>query len=123
MSCVLVIDDDPMVREVVRDVLESAGFEVLEAPDGEEGLRTFIGNGVDLVIVDLEMPRVSGKEVIREVRLRKPETNIIALTSFAHAAFGDVAIIGVARIYVKPFRIKELLQTAETLLGRNPDRG
>ena len=117
MPTVLVIDDDLMVREVLHDVLESAGLDVQAVEDGHRGLKILLDDQVDLLIVDLEMPGLGGREIIRELRLRESTLPIIALTSFARAALSDVLEMGVSRVYVKPFRVKELLEVVEASLA------
>jgi CheY-like chemotaxis protein len=117
LPTVLVIDDDRMVRDVLHDVLESAGLDVQTAEDGHSGLKILLDDQVDLLIVDLEMPGLGGRDIIQELKHRESTLPIIALTSFARAAMGDVLEMGVSRTYVKPFRVKELLEVVEASLA------
>src|SRR5437588_215958 len=80
MTRILVIDDDALLRGAIRVVLESAGYEVLEAGDGNAGLRLYREPGADLLVVDLFMPERDGLEVIRAVRAEAPQAKIIAMS-------------------------------------------
>src|SRR5436853_3553427 len=80
MARILVIDDDALLRGAIRVVLESAGYEVIEAGDGDAGLRLHREPGADLVVVDLFMPERDGLEVIRAVRAEAPQAKIIAMS-------------------------------------------
>ena len=82
MPTILVIDDDALLRSAVRAALEAAGYVVIEAADGEKGLRLHREQGPDLVIVDIFMPEQDGLDVIRDVRSRAPQ----ALTTFTVTA-------------------------------------
>src|SRR5438034_3194673 len=78
MARILVIDDDALLRGAIRVVLESAGYEVIEAGDGDAGLRLHRELGADLVVVDLFMPERDGLEVIRVVCARLPAATTVA---------------------------------------------
>src|SRR5438067_1915609 len=80
MARILVIDDDALLRGAIRVVLESAGYEVIEAADGDAGLRLHREQGADLVLVDLFMPERDGLEVIQAVRAEVPDAKIIAMS-------------------------------------------
>lgn len=80
MPSVLVIDDEPDVRDSIRQVLSRVGFQVATAENGEEGLEAFLGRPPDVVIVDVIMPRNNGIEVIRKIRQSYPGARIIAIT-------------------------------------------
>src|SRR5258708_4928437 len=83
MSKILVIDDDPANRDILRARLEQAGHEVTEAPDGEEGLRCLEAAGLDLVLLDVMMPRVDGLQVCRRIKAN-PKTKgipVVMLTA------------------------------------------
>ena len=76
---ILVVDDDPSMREVARAILESGGYEVLTAADGLEGLHALSTSLPDLVISDLNMPRMSGFEFLAVIRERFPHIATIAI--------------------------------------------
>jgi CheY-like chemotaxis protein len=77
---ILVVDDEPLIRETARMILEGEGYEVLTAADGLEGLHSLNKSLPDLVISDLNMPRMTGFEFLAVVRLRFPHIATIAMS-------------------------------------------
>ena len=80
MSTVLIIDDEPAVRESMRQVLTRGGFDVTTAEDGVAGADKYCANPTDVVIVDIIMPRSDGIATIKKIRERHPHARIIAMT-------------------------------------------
>jgi CheY-like chemotaxis protein len=113
----LVIDDDELVRATVTSMLEAAGYEVLQAEDGQQGLKLFQKHPVDLVITDILMPFKEGIETILELRQRNQEVRIIAMTG--GGSIGAMPILDAARrlganaVLSKPFTKADLLETIE----------
>ena len=121
MSCVLVVDDDPTVREVVVSYLQAAGHVVLEAPDGATALRLFDEHAADLLVLDLMLPDVDGLEVCRRVRSRR-DVPVIMLTALGGEADRVVGLERGADDYVtKPFSPRELVLRVESVLRRAGD--
>src|SRR5438552_15682458 len=121
MASILVIVDDALLRGAIRVVLESAGYEVIEAGDGDAGLRLHREAGADLVVVDLFMPERDGLEVIRAVRAEAPQSKIIAMSGGGGLKFDllDAATaFGASRTLRKPFAPSVLLTTVRDLLGK-----
>jgi len=121
---ILVVDDEPAVRESVRFVLAQAGYEVIEAEDGAQAMETVRAGDnpslLDAVILDLYMPKIHGQEVIFYLRSKFPAIPIIVLTGKP-----DVPDIirsfeeGVAEFLVKPVRTDNLLAAvARAIQGR-----
>src|ERR1700742_3598360 len=79
----LVVDDDPMIRYAVRGILERAKLQVEEAEDGVEALEKLDANavGFDLVITDIQMPRMDGLELLKKVQLRPSPPKVIVITA------------------------------------------
>lgn len=77
---ILVIDDEAFVRETISDYLSDSGFEILGAGDGQEGLEIFRKNDPDAVLVDLNMPKVDGFEVLKAISAESPDTPIIVVS-------------------------------------------
>src|SRR5437879_8375589 len=77
---ILVMDDDGTLRGAIRVALEAAGYEVMEAADGQAGLRLQREQGADLVLVDIFMPERDGLEVIRALRAEHPQPKIVAMS-------------------------------------------
>lgn len=80
---ILVIDDEPRIRDACLLVLSDKGFEVAAAPDGEQGLQMIKATHYDIVLVDLMMPTISGFDVLSEVRTNHPDTVVIVITGYA----------------------------------------
>ncbi len=119
MARILVIEDDEQVREVLRKMLEGAGYDVEDAPDGVEGVQTYKEDPADLVITDLFMPEKDGVETIRELQRDYPDVKVIAITgvrgSFSRIPAADN--LGAKRTFVKPFSSKEMLEAVEEVLS------
>lgn len=120
MKRILVIDDDDQVRAMIRQMLEKAGYSVMEAQDGEVGMKLHRHNPADLIITDIFMPEKEGLETIRELRRDFPEVKIIAISgggmtgalSYLSLAKG----FGALRTIAKPFDRQELLATVKEIL-------
>jgi DNA-binding response OmpR family regulator len=81
---ILVVDDDPSVRELVADVLEEAGYDVTAARDGEEAMRLIDDSPPRLLLLDIQMPNVDGPSLARELRSRLMELPVIVMTGRPH---------------------------------------
>lgn len=118
MARILVVEDDVLTAQVIRDALTFHGYHVEVATDGEEGLALFVAVDFDLVLLDLVLPSVSGFEILAQMRLRS-DTPIIILTARDE---GEEKVTGLdlgADDYVtKPFRSDELLARVRARLRR-----
>ncbi len=118
MANILVVDDDPNIRELVKVFLEEAGMDVLEAPDGLAALSVMEQSPVDLVVMDIMMPNMDGWEMCREIR-RHDGVPVLMLT-----AKGETRQIvkgfelGTDDYLVKPFEPAELVVRVKALLKR-----
>ncbi|MBI3246646.1 MAG: response regulator [Deltaproteobacteria bacterium] len=121
MVRILVIDDEAQVRDVLRQMLEKAGYEVVEAPEGAEGLQLHRKHPVDLIITDIVMPGKEGIETILALRKCVPKVKIIAISGGGHMNKLDLLSVaqefGAARTLAKPFARKELLAAVQEVLG------
>ncbi len=121
MKRILVIDDDIQVRQMLKQILERAGYEVADAPDGKEGIRLYRDEPADLIITDIIMPEKEGIETILELRREFPDVKIIAISGggrFDPGVYLETAEkFGVARTFGKPIDRKELLDAIQELLG------
>ena len=113
--CVLVVDDDAVLRRVVRAVLEADGFRVIEAPNGQQGLEMAACERPRVVILDVMMPGIDGVEVCR--RLDHKSTKVLMLTALGDVTTEVASLEAGARGYLtKPFSSMELLDRVEELL-------
>ncbi len=127
MARILIIDDDVTVRQAIRRILEKVGYEVVEASDGEEGMRLFYENPADLVITDIFMPGKEGLETIMELQGKFPNVKIIAIsgggkTDLSKSLKTDFLMMAEqlgARSLEKPFELEELLKMVQELLDND----
>ena len=119
---ILLIDDNDQIRTLLRRVLEEAGYFVMDAANGREGLRQFRQTPVALVITDLLMPDSDGLEVTMTLRRESPHVKIIALTGGAgEPNLLQVAkLLGAHRTMKKPLEMTELLKAVQQELQEGP---
>ena len=115
---VLVVDDEAEIRKLLRQVLEHAGYDVVEASNGRQAVAAVDDGGVSLVITDLVMPEKEGIETIREVRKRHGQVKIIAMSgAFGGRFLRTAEILGAHATLSKPVRPERLVQTVGELLA------
>lgn len=115
---ILVVEDEPGIRKVVRAYLERAGYEVLEASRGEEALEMAASRRPSLVILDLMLPGIPGEEVCRRLR-RESEVPIIMLTARAQEDDRVAGLgLGADDYVIKPFSPRELVARVKAVLRR-----
>jgi CheY-like chemotaxis protein len=120
LSRILVAEDNELTFELVRDLLESRGHAVAWARDGQLALDRVRGEAFDLLLLDLHMPRLSGRDVLREVRADPTTASIkvMLLTADAMNGVGDGLLeSGVDDFLVKPFDIRDLVSHVDKLLS------
>jgi excisionase family DNA binding protein len=119
-ALVLIVDDDPRIREFVRVNLEMDGFAVREAGSADEGLAALEDEPPDLILLDVMMPKVDGWEMLQRVRERHgvESIQVIMFSGQVEQDGSDQAEAGGAQAYVgKPFNPQELVARAKDLLG------
>jgi DNA-binding NtrC family response regulator len=121
---VLVIDDEDNMRWVLSRALEKAGYDVITAGRGADGLRQFALNPVDLVLLDLKMPGMDGLAVLREIRQRSQTTPVLLLTAYATVPTAVEALqVGATDYLRKPFDLEAVLaKISERLAQRANDQ-
>ncbi len=113
----LVIDDEPQVRRVLRDLLTTAGYTVLEAADGAEGLARCEAESVDLILSDLSMPKMSGWEVAAASRARFPRLPVGFITGWGDQLDEDqLDRHGIRFVLAKPFAMSDVLRQVAQIL-------
>lgn len=115
MSRILVVDDEPLVREFIRRALESAGHSVSEAQNGSVATGLAKLMPFDLVITDMIMPQKEGLETVREIRDTKPEARILAISGQSNLDLAKE--LGADGVLAKPFRKPDLLAAVDALLS------
>ncbi|MHC4778646.1 MAG: response regulator transcription factor [Planctomycetota bacterium] len=120
---ILVVEDEEAIRRGVVDTLGFEGYEVEEAADGEEGMARAVAPGLDMILLDLMLPKRDGWEILSEVRKSRPKLPIIILTAKGAEDDRVRGLKGGADDYVvKPFSAKELLARVEAVLRRSAER-
>src|SRR5438034_2405699 len=120
---IVVVEDEPAIRRGVSDALRASGYPVTEAGDGERGLEESLRAGVDLVLLDLLLPRRDGLAVLAEVRKVRPTLPVIILTARGTEEDRVRGLkMGADDYVVKPFSARELLARVEAVLRRSVDR-
>src|SRR5437763_16275301 len=120
---IVVIEDEQAIRRGVVDLLRASGYQVAEAADGARGLEESVRRGVDLVLLDLLLPKRDGLDVLVELRKTRPTLPVIILT--ARGSEDDRVrglSMGADDYVVKPFSAREVLARAEAVLRRSSDR-
>ena len=118
---ILVVEDDPVVRELIEFKLSSAGHEILMEGDGEAGLEAARAHQPDLVILDWMMPKLTGLEVCEAIRADETiaSTSVLLLTARAQEADVERGFAaGVDDYLLKPFSPRELLSRVEALAAK-----
>jgi putative two-component system response regulator len=119
-ECVLVVDDEPAVRQLIAGILAKAGHRVLTANSGQEAIRVLESEDVALVLSDINMPgSISGLELIDALRARRPSLPIVLVTgSVDEASLQEALDRGAAGFITKPFKAAELSRKVDTAINR-----
>jgi two-component system response regulator FlrC len=121
ISDILVIEDDPIMREALADWLQAAGYAVRQAADGSAGLAAVDLAAPALLVTDIHMPGTNGAIVLAAMKQNHPRIPVIAISGLfdsRHGMDADAVIaLGAARTLAKPFKRGELLRTVADLLG------
>lgn len=120
---ILVIEDDAAIRRAVVDALTVSGFDVDQAGRGDEGLNKALQGQVNLILLDLVLPKGSGWTILKQLRATHPTIPVIVLTACGRESDRIEGLEAGADDYVvKPFSIKELLARIHAVLRRSPQR-
>lgn len=119
MATILIVEDEPKMVAGLRDNFEYEGYKVLTAHDGVEGLDRALANSPDLVVLDVMMPKMSGLDVCRKLKAKRPSIPIIMLTARGQEVDKVVGLeLGADDYVTKPFSIRELLARVKAVLRR-----
>lgn len=105
----LIVDDDPSIRGLLRVIAQRAGILADEATDGVHCLELLERRDYDLIVLDLAMPRLNGFDVVRHLRNRRPRPAVFVLTALARSAFAELDAEVVHCILRKPFDVDLLM--------------
>lgn len=121
MQSILVIDDDKLMRLALARILVSAGYNVVQASDGDEGLQCYRTQEFDLVITDLIMPDKEGIQIIRELKKENSKIRIIAMSAGGRGGATDylkwAKLMGAKQCLSKPIKREDLLLAVSSVLA------
>ena len=119
MTKILIVEDEPNMVAGLRDNFEFEGYSVITAPDGVAGLERALSESPDLVVLDVMMPRMSGLDVCRQLKAKRPSVPVIMLTARGQEVDKVVGLeLGADDYVTKPFSIRELLARLKAVLRR-----
>jgi DNA-binding response OmpR family regulator len=123
-ACILVVEDETAVRELLTAFLEDCGYTVITATDGRNGMRLFEerGDGIDLVITDVVMPHANGTSLGAAVHARRPGVPILYLSGYLHDGSGELPLDPLGTYLQKPVSRSTLLQRVHELLSPQTNR-
>jgi len=124
MARILIIDDEPQIRSMLKLMLERDGYEVVEAPDGVEGISVYRQNPADLIITDLIMPNKDGIGMIIDLKKEFPEVKIIAMSGGGlnkpDGYLKGAKKLGASCTLTKPIDREEMLRVVAAILKNTP---
>ena len=120
---ILIVEDEDMIREGVSDYLTDCGYETIQAADGLEALEQFANHQVSLVLLDIQMPKLNGLEVLSEIR-KSSQVPVLMLTAFQDEEYKMSAFAALADGYLeKPFSLSLLKVRVDAIFKRYYDTG
>ena len=123
MSRILIVEDEPADQHLLRTVFEGSDHQVYVAPDGEQAYKVYMRRDFDVVITDLQMPKVGGLELIDSLRALFPDTPIIAISGKGPTILAQAKVEGAFAALSKPIDRDELLEAVENALADAQTRG
>ncbi|MGA3212280.1 MAG: response regulator transcription factor, partial [Terriglobales bacterium] len=119
LATILIVEDEPNMVAGLRDNFEYEGYRVLSAADGQAGLERALADSPDLIVLDVMMPKMSGLDVCKQLKAKKPSLPIIMLTARGQEVDKVVGLeLGADDYVTKPFSIRELLARVKAVLRR-----
>lgn len=100
---ILVVDDEELIRETLGDLLELENYDVTLARDGVEALEIFSHKKIDLVLTDIRMPQMDGIELLKNIKLLRPQTQVLLMTGYADVTPSEAMQWGASGLIRKPF--------------------
>ncbi len=127
MARILIIDDEPQIRSMLTLMLEREGYEVVEAPDGVEGIKVYRQNPADLIITDLIMPNKDGIGMIIDLKKEFPDVKIIAMSGGGlnkpDGYLKGAKKLGAACTLTKPIDREKMLEAVRDILKESSSPG
>ncbi|HEX8280087.1 MAG TPA: response regulator, partial [Chthoniobacterales bacterium] len=118
---ILLVEDEEMLRELGIQILEGEGYRVLVAKDGEEAVEVFTANrdAIGIVVCDLGLPRLSGRDVFMKMKAAKPSVRVIIVSGYLEPAQrSELLKAGVIDTIQKPYDFKDLVEKIQSVIGK-----
>lgn len=115
---ILIIEDEQGISKIIKSYLEKEGYNVFQAFDGKEGLDYFENEQIDLILLDLMIPKISGEDLIKEIRNKSNVPVIMVTAKVSEENIINGLKLGADDYVTKPFSPKELMQRIKTVLRR-----
>ncbi|MBD3234619.1 MAG: response regulator [candidate division Zixibacteria bacterium] len=120
---ILVVDDESMMRSLLKSILLREGYQVALAEDGHQALEMLEAGEFDLVLSDIKMPKMDGFELLKAVKSRDPHIGMIMMTGFGNSfTVKDALILGADEYITKPFKAHEIALVVERTRWRMENR-
>jgi len=120
---ILLVEDEPFVREATRSILESAGFEVLSAEDAASALKAYEERrSIDLVMTDMVLPGRTGQQLGQDLRQHCPELSVLVTSGYGNVEYDTEDPTARTYFLAKPYSRRSLLEKIETILSAAPLR-
>ncbi len=123
VETILLVEDEDTVRDLTRDILEAHGYTVLEARHGAEALRISEqhSGAIDLMLTDVVMPEMGGREVAERLAVRRPETKVLYMSGYTDSAVVHHGVLDASTAFLqKPFSATVLVRKLREILGVHP---
>ncbi len=121
MKKILVVEDDPVNQMILMDFLAANGYQTLAASTGPEGIERFERDAPDLCLVDIQLPRKNGFELVREMKTKANKTPVVLMSAVYNEPDQSTRTVQIGALadgyLTKPFDLVELLDTVRQLLG------
>lgn len=118
----MVVDDEKEIRELFRDMLESRGYDVITCEDGEVALDALTKHDIFAAFVDIRMPGIDGVETLRQMKVLRPDTQVVVITGYTRSEAIDEALnLGCFVCMMKPFKLRDIVGVLEVLEAGDED--
>src|SRR5271165_3547882 len=119
---ILLVEDEPFVREATCTILESAGFKVLPTPDAQSAMKVYVEleKTIDLVMTDMVLPGATGQQLGQDLRVRSPEVVVLVTSGYGNPEYETEVPASRTHFLAKPYSRRTLLDKIEKILGTQP---